>query len=69
MAFHAGKAFCALTTAALSSTSVLWGTRVTRLFVAGSKRSIHDVAFELTNWLSRKFWVLPGEDTCSWLVG
>lgn len=36
VAFHAGKAFSALSTAALSSSSVDCGTRVTRLLVAGS---------------------------------
>lgn len=63
VAFHAGNAFCADSTAALSSASVDWGTRVTRLLVAGSGRSIHWEVWEGTNWLSMKlvvsttFWI------------
>src|SRR5258708_37425880 len=56
VALHAGNAFCALSTAALSSASVLCGTLVTRLLVAGSCNSINWVASDLTNLLSIKYW-------------
>ena len=69
VAFHAGKAASALSTAALSSASVLCGTLVTRLFVAGSWRSIHWVAWDWMNLLSRKFVVSMGWETFSWEVG
>ena len=69
VARHAGKAFAALATAARSSVSVLWGTRVTRLLVAGSWRSIQEVVFEGRNWLSMKLVVSIGFWICLWLVG
>ncbi|EHY54775.1 uncharacterized protein HMPREF1120_02940 [Exophiala dermatitidis NIH/UT8656] len=69
VARHLGKAFCADSTAAFNSASVDWGTRVTRLLVAGSWRSIQVVACEGTNWLSMKLWVLTTFWICSWLRG
>ena len=69
MARHAGNEAWALATAVLSSSVVDWGTRVTRLLVAGSKRSIQVLAAESVNLLSRKFWVLGGEAIWSCVVG
>lgn len=57
VAAHAGKAFFALSTAAFSSASVLCGTLVTRLFVAGSCNSMKCVVSDCKNWLSRKYGV------------
>jgi hypothetical protein len=67
--FQAGKAFSADSTAAFSSSFVLWGTRVTRLLVAGSWRSIHLVALDGTNSLLMKFAVSMGFAIFWWLVG
>lgn len=69
VARHAGKAFSADSIAARSSSSVLWGTRVIRLLVAGSGKSIHVEALEATNSLSRKFAVSMGLAIRSWVVG
>lgn len=69
VALHAGNAFWADSTAARSSSSVLWGTLVTRLLVAGSCRSIHSVALDGTNSLSMKFVVSMGLAMGSWVVG
>ena len=69
VARHAGNAFSADLTAAWSSSSVLWGTRVIRLFVAGSGRSIHVELLEGTNSLSMKLAVSMGLAIRSWLVG
>lgn len=69
VSFHPLNAFCALSTAALSSSSVLCGTLVTRLFVEGSFRSIHCVALDAVNWLSMKFCVSCGDWMRSWFMG
>src|SRR3569833_272595 len=64
VARQAGKALSADSTAALSSASVICGTRVTRLLVAGSCRSMNCVELDETNLLSMKagvsstFWIL-----------
>ena len=42
---------------------------MTRLFVAGSNRSIQEVVLEGTNWLSMKLVVSIGESTASCCVG
>ena len=60
VALHAGNAFSADSTAACSSSSVLCGTRVIRLFVAGSYKSIQVDALDAVNWLSTKLVVLIG---------
>lgn len=63
VALHAGNAFCALSTAALSSASVLWGTLVTRLFVAGSCNSMKLEVSDFKNLLSIKY----GVSCTSWI--
>lgn len=69
VARQAGNAFCAASAAAWSSSSVLWGTRVTSLLVAGSGRSIQVVALEETNSLLMKLVVSMGLAMGSWVVG
>lgn len=42
---------------------------MTRLLVAGSFKSIHNVVLEGTNWLSMKFVVSTGYWIVTWFVG
>lgn len=69
VARQAGKAFCAESTAAWSSSSVLCGTRVINVLVAGSFRSIHCPDLDGIASLSMKFVVSMGLLIGSWLVG
>ncbi|KAK5791121.1 hypothetical protein VI817_006430 [Penicillium citrinum] len=68
VARHIGKALLVEATAARNSSSVFCGTRVTRLFVAGSRTENYSMALEAANSLSMKFAVSQGSTTASCVI-